>query len=262
MTLLDRLSAPFPPSTVSWRIGATTQDKSKGMALAYIDARDVQDRLNEVCGHEWQVKHHYCGGQMLACEIGIKIDGEWLWRGDGAGAIEPAEESKRLEEEQDMARKAAFSDSFKRAAVRWGIGRYLYDIDSPWVELEEKGRSRVIASREMARLRSVLMDKAQSNVETPSRPAVASARPLAATAQQDHTIRLSESRDAIIRALETADSPSRIDGILRVHQEQLKLIHAASIPTHDRLMRLAGERRAQLIEAPRVDAGGAPALMG
>ena len=48
--LFDKLAEPFPPDAISWRVGSTTQDKSKGMALAFIDARDVMDRLDLVCG--------------------------------------------------------------------------------------------------------------------------------------------------------------------------------------------------------------------
>lgn len=47
---LDDLRKPFDPASISWRVGSTTKDKTKGMALAYIDARDVQDRLDAVCG--------------------------------------------------------------------------------------------------------------------------------------------------------------------------------------------------------------------
>jgi hypothetical protein len=49
-TMFERLAEPFPADAVSWRVGSTTQDKSKGMALAYLDARDVMDRLDLVCG--------------------------------------------------------------------------------------------------------------------------------------------------------------------------------------------------------------------
>lgn len=142
--LLARLAAHFAPNLVSWRIGVTNKEKTKGMALAYLDSRDVQDRLNEVCGLNWQVRHPWSAGSKLACEIGIKIGGEWIWRGDGAG-------------DSDVeAEKGAFSDSFKRAAVRWGIGRYLYDIDSPWVQIEGRGNSYVIAQGEIGKLRDLL----------------------------------------------------------------------------------------------------------
>ena len=162
--LLARLAAPFPPSLISWRVGSTTGDKSKGMALAYIDARDVQDRLNEVCGIDWQVRHPWSVGTKLACEIGILIDGQWRWRGDGAG-------------DSDVeAEKGAFSDSFKRAAVRWGIGRYLYDIRSPWVELEAAGRSFKIKESEHGKLEALLArDAAKVGATAPS-PATLSVR--------------------------------------------------------------------------------------
>lgn len=143
------LSAPFRPDLVSWRVGSTTQDKKKGMALAYIDARDVMVRLDEVCGPEnWQRRYPWSEGKRLCCEIGIKVDGEWVWKSDGAGDTDVEAE------------KGSFSDAFKRAAVSWGIGRYLYELDSPWVELEAAGRSYKIADKEHARLRRLLANDA------------------------------------------------------------------------------------------------------
>lgn len=44
MNIVAQLAAPFPPENVSWRVGSTTQDKKKGMALAFIDARDAISR--------------------------------------------------------------------------------------------------------------------------------------------------------------------------------------------------------------------------
>lgn len=129
----EKLRAPFPPERISWRVGSTTQDKKKGMALAYIDARDVMDRLDQVCGPEgWQRQYPHANGKTV-CAIGIKVGDEWIWKADGAG-------------DSDVeAEKGALSDAFKRAAVSWGIGRYLYDVDSPWVEIEPMGRSFKIA---------------------------------------------------------------------------------------------------------------------
>lgn len=130
---LEKLRAPFPPERVSWRVGSTTQDKKKGMALAYIDARDVMERLDTVCTPGgWQNTYPHANGKTV-CAIGIKIGEEWIWKSNGAG-------------DSDVeAEKGALSDAFKRAAVQWGIGRYLYDVDSPWVEIEPMGRSFKIA---------------------------------------------------------------------------------------------------------------------
>lgn len=107
-----------------------------------------------------------------------------------------------------------------------------------------------------------LYDKAQSNVEAPMRAAEAPARPARNLDRDATPRRLSETRDAILHAIEIVDSPARLDGILRVHARALEELKAASVPTYDRIMRLAGERRGQLIEAPRENAGSAPMLMG
>lgn len=142
--IFEQLSAPFPPEAVSWRVGSTTGDKSKGMALAFIDARDVMDRLDTVCGPGgWQCRYPHANGKTV-CEIGIKVDGEWVWKADGAGDTDVEKE------------KGALSDAFKRSAVRWGIGRYLYHLPSPWVALTPAGRSFRIADGEQAKLEKLL----------------------------------------------------------------------------------------------------------
>jgi hypothetical protein len=37
--MLKQLKQPFDPKFVKWRVGATNSDKTKGIALAYIDSR-------------------------------------------------------------------------------------------------------------------------------------------------------------------------------------------------------------------------------
>ncbi len=144
---IKALTAPFPAERVSWRVGSTSADRNRGMALAYIDARDVMERLDEVCGPEnWQSRYPHATGKTV-CEIGIKIGDEWIWKADGAGDTD------------FEAEKGALSDAFKRAAVRWGIGRYLYDLDAPWVDVEPAGRSFRIAAHELPKLRALLGGK-------------------------------------------------------------------------------------------------------
>lgn len=190
--IVAKLSAPFPPETISWRVGSTMQDKSKGMALAYIDARDVQDRLNAVCGDLWQVRTPWSSGNKLACEIGIKIGDEWIWRGDGAG-------------ESDVeAEKGAFSDAFKRAAVRWGVGRYLYDIESPWVALKQHGKSYAIADSEIPKLQQILRRQTQSIV-----PA----------AKVEAKVDVKAEAEKIVRRLRAAGNPSLLDQIMDEHRD-------------------------------------------
>ena len=155
---LRGLAEPFPVDAISWRVGTTTKDKNKGMALAYIDARDVMDRLDHVCGPDWQDKYEAMPDGSYCCSIGIKIDGEWRWRSDGALMLTDSEKN----DAKEMAQKGSYSDAFKRAAVKWGIGRYLYNLDSPWVKIEPRGNSYVIADEGRATLRNVLLKQARA----------------------------------------------------------------------------------------------------
>lgn len=133
MNEVDKLKAPFPANKISWRVGATTKTKDKGIALAYIDARDAMQRLDEVCGSgAWQCRYPWSDSGRIVCEVGINIGHgagglpEWIWKANGAGST------------QVEADKGAFSDAFKRACVLWGIGQYLYDLPNTWMPLNEK----------------------------------------------------------------------------------------------------------------------------
>lgn len=142
--IFDKLAAPFDPSEIDWRVGSTTHDKKKGMALAYIDARAVMDRLDAVVGPAgWQASYLVGEGKTV-CNIGIKCGDEWVWKADGAGNTD------------FEAEKGALSDAFKRAAVRWGIGRYLYSLASPWVPIEQFGKSYAITAEGKRTLEALL----------------------------------------------------------------------------------------------------------
>lgn len=119
---------PFPANKIHWRIGARTKDKTKGIALAYIDARDVMSRLDDVVGPQnWQAEYPWSDNKRIVCRIGIRIESEWIWKANGAGDTDVE------------ADKGAFSDAFKRAAVLWGIGKYLYALPNVWVPLTSNG---------------------------------------------------------------------------------------------------------------------------
>lgn len=160
---LDDLRKPFPPDAISWRVGSTNADKSKGMALAYLDARDVMGRLDAVCGALWQAEYVPMPNGTCCCRIGIKVGDEWVWRANGAINLTDSSNS----DQKEMTEKGSYSDAFKRAAVLWGVGQYLYDLDSPWVAIEPMGRSYKIAQHEFTRLRAILA----GNIPKPSAPA-------------------------------------------------------------------------------------------
>ena len=110
---LEELKKEIP---FKWRVQSSNQYGAS--CVAYIDARQVQDLLDEVCGQDgWQCRYEEHKGNLF-CNIGIldksKEDGYWVWKSD-CGV------ESNVEKEKGEA-----SDAFKRAAVMWGIGRFLY----------------------------------------------------------------------------------------------------------------------------------------
>jgi hypothetical protein len=69
--MFDELCRPFAAEEIEWRIGSTNADKTKGMALAYMDARAVMDRFDAVCGPDgWQC-NYTMSGPVAICNIGV-----------------------------------------------------------------------------------------------------------------------------------------------------------------------------------------------
>lgn len=130
---LERLAEPFRAEEINWKPQTITRDGNRALAVAYIDARDVAERLDQVVGQDrWQVDHKDIGGETLT-GIGILTDHGWVWKYDmGMVAQDGGEEGKA------KAAKGALSDGLKRAAVLWGIGRYLYRLPKTWVGYDSK----------------------------------------------------------------------------------------------------------------------------
>lgn len=129
MNLKEQLEKPFLDDELEFRVGAINSDKTKGLALAYIQARAIQNRLDEVVGIEnWRVSYKEINGGFLA-KLELKINNEWIAKEDGANITDYE------------AIKGGISSAFKRAASVWGIGRYLYEIESQWLPIEQKGKT-------------------------------------------------------------------------------------------------------------------------
>lgn len=130
---LRKLADPFPAEDIEWRVARAGRSGGKlwCMVLAYITARAIQQRLDEVCGpgnwrNEPMTVHEIKPG-VFALQVGISIrlhDG-WVTKWDVSEPthVEPA--------------KGGFSGAMKRAGAQWGIGRYLYHLDETFAEVSE-----------------------------------------------------------------------------------------------------------------------------
>ena len=124
------LRKPFDPSQISWkpevttkkdqgrRVPITRNGKQVAGCAAHIDARDVMNRLDEVVGFDgWSDSYQVLNnGKNVECTLTVmgisKTDVGQIHDGGFADPL-----------------KSAYSDALKRAAVKFGIGRHLYDME-------------------------------------------------------------------------------------------------------------------------------------
>ena len=94
-----------------WRVQSFSKFKAQATCVSYIDSRNVQDILDASC--VWSDRYYSEGG-LLFCEITIYADGREYKRTDTGS------------ESNVDKQKGHSSDAFKRAAVKFGVGRFLY----------------------------------------------------------------------------------------------------------------------------------------
>jgi hypothetical protein len=128
------LCAPFPPEVVELKPGAVSEEKKRALALAYVDARYYQSRLDSVVGpSNWQVAYRPWGERGVICSLTVF----GVTRED-VGEAETGDPNQAT---------SAAMQSFKRACAAFGLGRYLYtDLPQMWVDAEQRGRTWVIAN--------------------------------------------------------------------------------------------------------------------
>ena len=125
--LTQALSAPFDAKEVKFKPAVVTG--SRALTLPHVDARVIQDRLDDVLGVSgWQDEYECMPDGSVVCRLHLRLGEEWITKMDVGGQSEQPDEGDR--------RKAAFSDALKRAAVKFGIGRYLYRLPAQWCDYD------------------------------------------------------------------------------------------------------------------------------
>ena len=125
--ITDALSAPFEPREIKFKPQMVKNNKA--LAIAYVDVRLIEDRLDEVLGVEnWQDDYEILPDGSVTCKLRINLGGQWITKMDVGSPSEQPDGGDRL--------KAAFSDALKRTAVKFGIGRYLYRLPAQWVDYD------------------------------------------------------------------------------------------------------------------------------
>ncbi len=139
-TISRELRQPFDPGDVDFRVqGRVNEQTNRAQALAYIDARAVQDRLDAVVG---------CGNWSFDWSPIVSDNGEVMVT-KGTLTIYGVSKSDAGSASNFEQSLGAVSHCFKRAAVQWGIGRYLYSLPMAWVTVERGGRIPEAVLREL-----------------------------------------------------------------------------------------------------------------
>lgn len=135
--IAKELAAFFPVASLGWLPGPTNYEKTAAMALPYIDARDVMDRLDEVVGTDgWQDTYEIIGDGLVKCRLAVLIGGIWITKEDAGGSNVGDNTDRDKSVDKAKMLKAALSDALKRCAVHFGVGRYLYRFPDQWVDFD------------------------------------------------------------------------------------------------------------------------------
>jgi hypothetical protein len=129
--LLRKLADPFAAEEIQWKPGQVKGDRA--LALAYINTRAVMDRLDDVLGPDsWEDRYEVLASGDVVCTLKCRVGERWVRKSDVGGPSEQPDGGDRI--------KAAFSDAFKRAAVKFGIGRYIARLPRMWVDYDVANR--------------------------------------------------------------------------------------------------------------------------
>jgi hypothetical protein len=127
----EALAEPFDAAVIGWKPQSVSGNRC--MAIAYVDARDVMDRLDEVVGIDgWHDAYESHPDGNVVCRLSVLLGDQFITKSDVGGPSD----------QKDMGdqRKSAFSDALKRAAVKFGIGRYIYRLEPQWVDYDPQKR--------------------------------------------------------------------------------------------------------------------------
>ena len=125
------LSAPFEASEVKFK--PQTVAGNRALAIPYVDARVVMDRLDAVLGvWGWEDRYQPQADGSVLCQLTVRVGDRTTTKSDVGGQSEQPDEGDRD--------KAAVSDALKRAAVKFGIGRYLYRQKPQWCDYDPAKR--------------------------------------------------------------------------------------------------------------------------
>jgi len=132
--IAEALAAPFEGREIRWKPKVVSGNRC--LPVPYLDARLIIERLDGVLGlGGWQDEYQVLPDGSVLCRLSLRVDGEWITKCDVGGQSKQPDVGDRM--------KSAVSNALKRAAVKFGVGRYLYRLPSIWVGYDESKKQMV-----------------------------------------------------------------------------------------------------------------------
>lgn len=125
--MMRSLGEPFTAEAVQWKPQVTNKDRTRALAVPYVDVRSYVDRLNEVMGADWSDDYEVVeAGAVVLCRLTV-------------GGVTRSDIGEADPEDQNTA-TSALAQAFKRACVKFGLGSYLYRMPRRWEEYDAQTR--------------------------------------------------------------------------------------------------------------------------
>jgi len=132
--ILAELAKPFDPAVVEFKPGAVAKSSNRALALAYVDARAYETRLDEA-DPAWSnayLREYPEGRVVVTCTLTVggvtrQAIGECL-----VATANGAEEN---------AATSAEAQAFKRTCAKFSLGRYLYAVPQVWADYDPARRA-------------------------------------------------------------------------------------------------------------------------
>ncbi len=241
-----RLAAPFPAERHKFKPKAVTGQRA--LPVVYIDARDVMDRLDEVLGaFGWKDEYRPQADGSVICLLSIReAGGEWITKqdiGKAGGDIEKA--------------KSGFSDAFKRAAVKFGIGRYIYRIKPDWTDYDpQKKCFKTPPKLDLPGVaKATKAPAAAKPAVAPAAPAAAPPAPAAPASQAN-----GKATEAQLVELKTLGEAFKLDGPAWVKICAKRGVNNRADLTSEQATEIIGNMRSRLVSFPPQEALAADGL--
>lgn len=125
--IIEKLTKPLELKDIKLRVGSNYEN-GFSLLLNKTARADVK-RLNEVFGLDWNNSFYYDNNGLLVAEISVYDGNKWITRRD-VGTESNMEKEKGL-----------YSDAFKRAGFKFGIGAELYEAPHIFIRWEMEASS-------------------------------------------------------------------------------------------------------------------------